>query len=116
MSGNAHTPELEWKKRRQLTEFQKRMNKYGLRVRPTASVFSTSYPNSVMLVMETDEYPIRGHGAQLEQIRAEGYYVIKWQEIRHTKTRKRAPTVRRTFFRVQYIKMVKVLDESGVNL
>lgn len=53
------------------------MNKYGLRVRPAASVFSTSYPNSVMLVMETDEYPVRGHGAQLEQIRAEGYYVIK---------------------------------------
>ena len=114
MSGNANTPEMERKKRRQLQEFQKRMNKYGLRVRPTASVFSTSYPGRVMLIMETDEYPVRGHGAQLEQIRAEGYYVVKWQEIRHTKARKRAPTVRRSFFRVQCVKMVNVPDESGV--
>lgn len=114
MSGNTNAPELEQKKRRQLAEFQKRMKKYGLRVRPVAPVFSTSYHNSVMLVMETDEYPVRGHGAQLEQIRAEGYSVIKWREIRYTKTRKRAQTVRRTYFRVQCIKMVKVHDESGV--
>lgn len=114
MSGNTNTKELEYKKRRKLEEFQKRMNKYGLRVRPTVSVFSTSYPNTVMLVMETEEYNVRGHGAQLEQIRAEGYYVVKRTETKYTKTRNRAQTVRRTYFRVQCIKMVKVHDESGV--
>ena len=115
MSGNTNTQELEQKKRQRLAEFQKRMNKYGLRVRHTVSVFSTSYHNKVMLIMETDEYPIRGHGAQLEQIRAEGYYVVKRTETKYTKTRNRAKTVRRTYFRVQCIKMVKVHDESGVS-
>ena len=115
MSGNTNAPELEQKKRRQLAEFQKRMNKYGLRVRPTAPTFSTSYPNAVMVVMETVGDAVRGGGAQLEQIRAEGYSVTKWQEIRYTKTRKRAQTVRQTYFRVQCIKMVKVHDESGVS-
>ena len=115
MSGNTNAPELEQKKRRQLAEFQKRMNKYGLRVRPTAPTFSTSYPNAVMLVMETDEYSVRGHGAQLEQIQTEGYYIVKRTETKYTKTRNRAQTVRRTYFRVQCIKMVKVHDESGVS-
>lgn len=115
MSGNTNAPELERKKRRLLAEFQKRLNKYGLRARPTVSVFSTSYPNKVMLVMETEEYNVRGHGAQLEQIRSEGYYIVKRTETKYTKTRNREQTVRRTYFRVQCIKMVKVYDESGVS-
>lgn len=115
MSGNTNSYAFQKEKRERIAKFQKEMGKYGLRVRPTAPTFSTSYPNAVMLVMETEEYNVRGHGAQLEQIRAEGYYVVKRTETKYTKTRNRAQTVRRTYFRVQCIKMVKVHDESGVS-
>lgn len=116
MSGNTHTPELEQKKRRKLERFQKRMNKYGLKVRPTVSVFSTSYPNTVMLIMETEEYPVRGHGAQIKQLRAEGYAVIKQQRIERTKPGAKASTVQRSYFRVQELTTVKIQDEAGVRV
>lgn len=116
MSGNTYTPELEQKKRRKLERFQKRMNKYGLKVRPAASVFSTSYPNTVMLVMETEEYPVRGHGAQIKQLRSEGYAVIKQQRIERTKPGAKASTVQRSYFRVQELTTVKIQDEAGVRV
>lgn len=112
MSGNTHTPELEQKKRRKLEKFQKHMNKYGLKVRPTAPVFSTSYPNTVMLIMETEEYPVRGHGAQIKQLRAEGYTVIKKHKTERTKPGAKASTVQRSYFRVQELTTVKIQDEA----
>ena len=82
MSGNTNSYLFQKEKRERIAKFQKEMDKYGLRVRPTVSVFSTSYPNKVMLVMETEEYNVRGHGAQLEQIRSEGYYIVKRTETK----------------------------------
>lgn len=116
MSGNSNAPELERKRRRKLENFRKRMNKYGLKVRPAAPVFSTSYPNTVMVIMETEEYPVRGHGAQIKQLRAEGYAVIKQQRIERTKPGAKTSTVQRSYFRVQSLTTIKVQEESGVGL
>lgn len=117
MSGNTYTPEIERAKREKRAAFQKEMDKYNLRVSPTVAVLATSYPNTVNLCVETEARPVRGCGIPLKQLKAAGYWVMRWRENEPTVIRKRNKytTVQRTYFKIVKIYMVTVPDESGVD-
>lgn len=115
MSGNNHTPELENEKRQRLARFQKQMDTYGLRVIPKVAVMASSEPNTVMLVMQTEAYPVRGYGSHIKQLKAAGFWVFRWRELETTTRRNKTTTVQRSYFRVQKVVMVYVHDESGVS-
>jgi len=114
MSGNTHTPELEQQKQEKLARFQKQMDAYGLRVDPKAVVFSTSLPNIVNLFMQTRDYPVRGYGSHIKQLKAAGFWVFRWRELETITLGSKTTTVKRSYFRVQKVVMVDVPDESGV--
>ena len=118
MSGNPHTPEIERAKREKRAAFQKEMDKYNLRVSPTVAVLATSYPNTVNLCVETETRPVRGCGIPLKQLKAAGYWVMRWREVEPTVIRKknRITTVQRSYFKVLKIYMVTLPEESGVGL
>lgn len=118
MSGNPHTPEIEQAKREKRAAFQKEMDKYNLRVSPTVTVLSTSYPNTVNLCVETETRPVRGCGIPLKQLKAAGYWVMRWREVESTVMRKKngIATVQRSYFKVLKIYMVTLPEESGVGL
>lgn len=79
MSGNTYNREFQQKKQERISKFQKEMDKYGLKVNSHAAVLSTSYPNTVNLVMTTEIYPVRGHSQVLKQLKAAGYWVSRWR-------------------------------------
>ena len=119
MSGNTHTPEIERAKREKRAAFQKEMDKYNLRVSPTVAVLSTSYPNTVNLCVETETRPVRGCGVPLKQLKAAGYWVMRWREIEPAnviRKKNKVTTVQRTYFKVLKIYMVTIQEESGVGL
>ena len=118
MSGNIHTPEIERAKLEKRAAFQKEMDKYNLRVSPTVAVLSTSYPNTVNLCVETETRPVRGCGIPLKQLKAAGYWVMRWREVEPTVIQKknRITTVQRAYFKVLKIYMVTLPEESGVGL
>ena len=114
MSGNNHSLELENEKRQRLDRFQKQMDAYGLRVIPKVAVLSTSQPNTVNLFMQTEDYPVRGYGSHIKQLKATGFWVFRWRELETTTRRNKTTTVQRSYFRVQKVVTVYVHDEAGV--
>lgn len=119
MSGNPHTPEVEQAKREKRAAFQKEMDKYNLRVSPTVAVLATSYPNTVNLCVETEAHPVRGCGIPLKQLKAAGYWVIRWREVEPAaviRKKNKTTMVQRSYFKITKIYMVTLRDESGVGL
>lgn len=114
MSGNTHTPEIERAKREKRAAFQKEMDAYGLRVSSKVAVLSTSDPNTVVFVMQTKDYPLRGYGSHIKQLKAAGFWIFKWWKSETVKRKNKVITAQRPHFRVQQIIMVTIHDESGV--
>lgn len=118
MSGNTHTPEIEMAKREKRAAFQREMDKYNLTVSSTVAVLATSYPNTVNLCVETQPRPVRGCGVPLKQLKAAGYWVMRWREHEPTVTRKgnKFTVVQRTYFKVAKVYTVTVQEESRVGV
>lgn len=119
MSGNPHTPEIERAKREKRAAFQKEMSKYNLRVSSTVAVLATSYPNTVNLCVETEARPVRGCGIPLKQLKAAGYWVMRWRDVEPTaviRKKNKITMVQRSYFKILKVYMVTLRDESGVRV
>lgn len=114
MSGNPHTPEIEREKRQALARFQKEMDAYGLRVTPKVAVMASSDTHTVMLVMQTDAYPVRGYGSHIKQLKAAGFWVFRWRQIETAKRRNKTVSVQKGYFHVTKVRTAYIHGESEV--
>lgn len=116
MSGNPHDPEIEREKRQALARFQKEMDAYGLRVTPKVAVMASSEPNTVMLVMQTEAYPVRGYGSHIKQLKAAGFWVLRWRQVETVKRRNRTISTQKGYFQVTKVRTTYIHSESGVRV
>lgn len=107
MSGNTNSYAFQQQKRERIAKFQKEMDKYGLKVNSQAAVFSTSYQNTVNLVMTTEITPVRGYGKVIKQLKAAGYWVSRWSKSQFGSY----GVPRQYVFQVNKVVMLEVPDE-----